>query len=61
MVYEDGPKYDISEACDIIFGDLSSHVKFRVLKFYNPDDRLKALKKEKKGLERAAAFLGNEA
>jgi hypothetical protein len=39
MHRETGDKYDVVEACDLIFGDLSAHVKYRVLKLYNPNDR----------------------
>ena len=61
MHREDGQQFDIVEACDIIFGDLSDHVKYRVLKFYNPSDRLKDIEKNLKQVAREEKYKSNEA
>lgn len=53
-------KYDIAEACDLIFGDLSNHVKYRVLGFYSPEDAQKQIDKMKKGAARSAMMLIND-
>ena len=60
MHRKEGYQYDIVEACDLIFGDLSSYVKYRVLGFYSPEDRQREIEKQRKGAASVAKFFAND-
>ena len=44
-------KFDTQRACEIIFGDKSDYIKYKILKMYNPNTNLLKLKEARMDLE----------
>jgi hypothetical protein len=52
--------YDTQKACDILFLEKSDHVKYKVLKLYNPNSTKPLLERTKQELEEISHFESEE-